>query len=53
MDLEGAFLDLEGALLHSLPESGGMAPLAPLTVPTSMVIRACYISKTILLTLRL
>ena len=30
MDLEGALFDLEGALLHSLPKSGGaMAPLAP------------------------
>ena len=30
MDLEGVYLDLKGALLHSLPKSGGpMAPLAP------------------------
>ena len=30
MDLEGAFLDLKGALLHGLPKSGrDMAPLAP------------------------
>ena len=30
MDLEGAFFDFEGALLHSLPKSGGaMAPLPP------------------------
>ena len=30
MDLKGAFLDLEGALLHSLTKNGGaMAPLAP------------------------
>ena len=30
MDWEGAFLDLEGALLHSLPKSeGAMASLAP------------------------
>ena len=30
MDLEGASLVLEGALLHSLPKSGrAMAPLAP------------------------
>ena len=36
MDLEGAFLDLEGALLHSLPKSeGAMASLAPL-VPASL-----------------
>ena len=36
MDLEGAFFDLKGALLHSLPKSGGaMAPLAP-SVPTSL-----------------
>ena len=29
MDLEGAFLDLKGALVHSLPKSGGaIAPLA-------------------------
>ena len=35
MDFEGAFLDLEGTLLHSLPKSGGaMTPLAP-PVPTS------------------
>ena len=31
MDWEGAFLDLKGARLHSLPKSGGaMAPLAAL-----------------------
>ena len=36
MDLKGAFLDLKGALLQSLPESGGaMAPLAP-PVPMSL-----------------
>ena len=36
MDLEGAFLVLEGALFHSLPKSGrAMAPLAP-PVPTSL-----------------
>ena len=29
MDLEGAFLDLEGALLDSLPKVGGLGPLAP------------------------
>ena len=30
MDLEWAFLDLKGALLHSWPKSGGaMAPLTP------------------------
>ena len=30
MYLERAFLDLEGALLHNLPKSGGaMTPLAP------------------------
>ena len=30
MDLEGAFLDSEGALLHSLPKSGeGPWPLSP------------------------
>ena len=32
MDLEGAFLELQEALLHSLPKSeGAMAPLAPMT----------------------
>ena len=42
MDLEGAFLDLEGALLHSLPKSGGtMAPW----VPTSQIISRSYIQK--------
>ena len=29
MDLEGAFLNLQEALLHSLPKSGGLAPLTP------------------------
>ena len=30
MELEGAFFDLEWALLHSLPKSGGaMVPLVP------------------------
>ena len=37
MDWEGAFLDSEGALLHSLPKKwGAMAPLAP-PVPTSLI----------------
>ena len=36
MDMEGALLDLERVLLHSLPKSGGaMAPLA-LPVLTSL-----------------
>ena len=35
MDLEGAFLDSEGALLHSLPKSGGHGPSGP-PVPTSL-----------------
>ena len=34
MNLEGAFLDLEGTLLHSLPKVGAIAPM-PL-VPTSL-----------------
>ena len=29
MDLEGAFLGLEGAVLHTLPKSGGPWPLWP------------------------
>ena len=29
MDLEGAFLDLEEALLHSLPKVGGHGPSGP------------------------
>ena len=29
MDLEGAFLELEGVLLHSLPKSGGSGPSGP------------------------
>ena len=39
MDLEGAFLDLEGALLHRLPRSeGAMASLAPRSLrPCSIV----------------
>ena len=36
MDFEGAFLDSEGALLHSLPKSGGHGPSDP-PVPTSLV----------------
>ena len=37
MDLEGAFLELEGVLLHSLAKSEGtMAPLAP------RFIRPCF-----------
>ena len=35
MDLEGAFLDSEGALLHSLPKIGGHGPSSP-PVPTSL-----------------
>ena len=43
MDLEGAFLDLKGALLHSLPKSGGaMVPLDP-PVPTSLRITAYFL----------
>ena len=34
MDLEGAFFDLEGALLHSLPKSGGTMAILP---PSSYV----------------
>ena len=39
MDLEGAFLDLEGALLHNLPKVDIMASLVPLVplVPGSYV----------------
>ena len=39
MDLEGAFLDSEGALLHSLPKSGCHGPSVP-TSPMSMLKRS-------------
>ena len=49
MDLEGAFFDLEGALLHSLPKSGGAMPpwlpgsYVPVTmnILTGMIIHNC------------
>ena len=36
MDLEGAFLDSEEALLHSLTKSGGHGPSGP-PVPTPLI----------------
>ena len=36
MNLEGAFLDSEGALLHSLPKSGSHGPFGP-PIPMSLV----------------
>ena len=49
MDLTGGFFGFEGALLHSLPKSGGaIAPPGPL-VPTSLKKMKCIICVTLLL----
>ena len=43
MDLDGAFLDSERALLHSLPESeGAMAPLASRFLRPCLDIMLCF-----------
>ena len=47
MDLEEAFLDSEGALLHSLPKNGGPWPLwSP--VPTSLTVAISGVKTTTL-----
>ena len=51
MDWKGAFLGLEGALLHSLPKSEGtMAPLAPLAPLAPWFLHPCthYLAGTVI-----
>ena len=41
MDLEGAFLDLEGALLHNLPNGGYNGPSRPSGPSGPRFLRPC------------